>query len=82
MTTTWRESIDKLVNTNELLVEKKDNSKLVELTYDTALERLMKANRHVDELSAKILLERSLVFENETLEFSRDPGIPKYVNIF
>ena len=42
-------------------------------------KRLLKANRHVDEHAAMILLERSTKYENEELIFSRDYGVVKYV---
>ena len=75
LSTTYKESIDKLLE-NESSTAKSEN-----LTYEKALERILKANRHIDELSGKILLERSLTYENECLEFSRDPGVPKYFPI-
>ena len=34
--------------------------------------RLLKANRHIDEKSASVLLERALIVADNKLEFSRD----------
>jgi hypothetical protein len=45
-------------------------------------QRILKANRHIDEHAAKVLLERSLVFENGALDFGRDINIPKFVTIY
>ena len=42
------------------------------MTYDFALSRLLESNKHIDELAAKILLERGLNVLNEKLVYSRD----------
>ena len=34
--------------------------------------RLLQSNKHIDELAAKILLERGLLYVNNRLEYSRD----------
>jgi hypothetical protein len=69
----WREGIDKIDEYENLLEEKKQNNKIEkELTYDFALTRLLESNKNIDELAAKILLERGLNFLNEKLVYSRD----------
>jgi len=83
LSNTYKESIEKLLENESFSSEKKLENKTNNqpLTYDMALERILKANRHIDEMSGKILLERSLKYENGCLEFSRDIGVPKYFPI-
>lgn len=83
LSNTYKESIEKLLENESLssTTNTKPNDEATKLTYETALRRLLNANRHVDELSGKILLERSLKYENDRLEFSRDVGVPKYFPI-
>lgn len=76
LSNTYKESIEKLLENG---LDQPPND--AQLTYDMALERILKANRHIDELSGKILLERSLNYENDCLKFSRDIGVPKYFPI-
>ena len=41
----------------------------------------MKANRHLDETAAKILLERALTKKEDKLEFSRDIRLKELVRL-
>lgn len=51
------------------------------LTKEIAIEKLLKANRHLDEQSASLLLERALVVNKDNkLEFSRDIRFKKLVS--
>ena len=82
LATTYKESIEKILQSDANGAQSlKNTTASVELTYESALERLLKANKHLDELSAKIMLERSLKFEDGKLEFSRDIGVPKFMPI-
>ena len=71
----WKDGIEKFEKFEDTLEEKektKKEDKDKELTYDFALTRLLQSNKHIDELAAKILLERGLTVKDEKLEYSRD----------
>jgi phosphoribosylaminoimidazole-succinocarboxamide synthase len=58
------------LNSEQTSKEKQPSKR--ELTYDFALARLLESNKHIDEISAKILLERGLIYVDNKLEYSRD----------
>lgn len=67
----WRDGIEKFTDFEVSLKGKKQSEK--EITYEYALSRLLQANSHIDELAAKILLERGLSVSDEgKYEYSRD----------
>ena len=79
LSSTFRESIDSIIkNESEKPTQAASSNNSKELTYEAALERLLKANRHVDIKAGKVLLDRSIISVNGKLEFSRDIGIPKF----
>lgn len=82
MATYWKEGIDRFLDTTEFKPLDKTKKtqeppkKREPLTKELAAKILLKANRHLDEESAKILIERALI-ENEEgeLGFSRDINV-------
>lgn len=69
----WRDGIEKFGQFEDILEAKKSEPKVEkELTYDFALSRLLQSNKHIDELAAKILLERGLIVKDGKLDYSRD----------
>jgi hypothetical protein len=67
----WREGIEVYLKAEKAVKESQSKPKR-ELTYDHALSRLLESNKHIDELAAKILLERGLVEVNGRYEYARD----------
>ena len=63
-------------------LEKEETKDRAPLTYEKALDRLLKANNALDTNSAKLLLERNLTERNGRLEFSRDIMAKKSVISF
>jgi hypothetical protein len=68
----WREGIETYLKSEKAIKESQAKPKQRELTYDHALARLLESNKHIDELAAKILLERGLVERNGKYEYGRD----------
>lgn len=66
----WRDGIETYLNSEKASKEKPGSSR--ELTYDFALARLLESNKHIDEISGKILLERGLITVDGKLQYSRD----------
>ena len=78
----WRDGIEVYLKAEKSLKEAQSKPKR-ELTYDHALSRLLESNKDIDEVAAKILLERGLVYVNGKFEYSRDlrlvTGVCKYL---
>jgi hypothetical protein len=68
----WREGIEVYLKSEKLMKEGQSKPNKRELTYDHALSRLLESNKHIDEMAAKILLERGLIEVNGQLEYARD----------
>lgn len=75
----WRQGIDRYIKEEANLVIKKEEEKKLNrppLTHELATKILMKANKHLDENAASLLIERATIQdENGNLQFSRDPFV-------
>ncbi|CAF1104323.1 unnamed protein product, partial [Brachionus calyciflorus] len=67
----WKNGIENFIDFEEAEISKENHKKT--LTRDLALSILMRHNNHLNEESAKILLERALIANKDgSLQFSRD----------
>ncbi|RNA00232.1 putative serine hydrolase [Brachionus plicatilis] len=79
----WKTGIDGLIDIENKEKTKNDAVQPKTLTKELAVSILMKYNNHLDEDSAKILIERALVKkENGRFEFSRDIRVKQTVSMF
>lgn len=68
----WREGVEVYLKSEKALLERQKKASKTELTYDHALTRLLESNKHIDEISAKMLLERGLAIIDGKLDYTRD----------
>jgi pimeloyl-ACP methyl ester carboxylesterase len=75
----WNEGIEKYIDLEleeekeNLEVKKSHEKERKELTMDRAVKILLRSNKHLDDQSARIMLERALIKnKNNQLDFSRD----------
>ncbi|CAF0900840.1 unnamed protein product [Brachionus calyciflorus] len=78
----WRLGIDGLIDIEKDEKNKNESTSNKSLTKELAVSILMKANNHLDEESAKILIDRALVTrEDGKLDFSRDIRVKQTVGV-